>query len=95
MTFPLKKLRFLVIRMKKTNLRVCPSCWEKDHPQHKLGTFKVFDPQALQNPRPARNDDRVLTNTNFTPGLGPAGTILYIASPTTVGGSPLNTNLIG
>lgn len=62
-TRPLKTLKFLTIRMKRTNLRACPDCWTVDHPQYKLGTFKVFDPQALQNPRPARNDDRTLVPT--------------------------------
>lgn len=59
-TFPLKKLKFLIIRMKHVPLRVCPACWEKDHPQYKQGTFKIVDPQALKNPRPADNSDRVL-----------------------------------
>lgn len=59
-TFPLKELKFQVIRMKITNLRVCASCLDIDHPQYKLGTLKVFDPQALQDPRPADNADRVL-----------------------------------
>lgn len=59
-TYPLKTLKFLTIRMKVTNLRVCPSCFSKDHPQYRLGSFKVFDPQALENPRPAKNDDRIL-----------------------------------
>ena len=72
-TYPLKELKFLVIRMKKTNLRVCPSCFEVDHPQYKLGTFKVIDPQALQNPRPANNSDRTLT-----PAVSPTtGDFLY------------------
>lgn len=69
LTRPLKTLHFLTIRMKRVNIRVCPECWEKDHPQYKQGTFKVVDPQALQYPRPANNDDRTLTpaDTN-TPG---------------------------
>lgn len=69
LTYPLKELKFLTIRMKRTKLRVCPSCWDPDHPQYKLGTFKISDPQALENPRPANNDDRTLTPaaTN-TPG---------------------------
>jgi len=69
-TWELKKLKFLTIRMRKTNIRVCPDCWEKDHPQHKQGTFKIFDPQALKNPRPADNADRTLTPaaTQPTPG---------------------------
>jgi len=72
-TWPLKKLKFLTIRMKRTNIRVCPDCWEADHPQYQLGTFKVFDPQALRNPRPANNDDRTLT-----PEVSPTtGNFLY------------------
>jgi len=68
-TRPLKELKFLTIRMKKTNIRVCSDCFEADHPQYKLGTFKVIDPQALQDPRPPDNADRALTPaaTN-TPG---------------------------
>lgn len=60
LTWPLKKLKWITIRMKKTNLRVCPDCWTPDHPQYKLGTFKITDPQALKNPRPANNSDRTL-----------------------------------
>lgn len=50
--YELKTLRYLTIRAKKTNLRVCEACWEPDHPQHKQGMFPIYDPQALQNPRP-------------------------------------------
>jgi hypothetical protein len=50
--YELKLLKYLIIRMKRTNLRVCPECWEADHPQYKQGLFPVYDPQALQNPRP-------------------------------------------
>jgi len=59
-TLPLKELKFLTIRMKRVPLRVCSECFEADHPQFKQGTFKVFDPQALKNPRPADNVDRTL-----------------------------------
>lgn len=59
-TYLLKELKFQVIRMKKTNLRVCPTCLDPDHPQYKLGTFKINDPQALKQPRPADNADRAL-----------------------------------
>ena len=68
-TRPLKSLKYLVIRMKTTNILACPECWSEDHPQLMLGTFPVFDPQALQNPRPANNDDRTLIPAVFpTPG---------------------------
>jgi len=32
--------------------RVCPDCWDEDHPQLFVGTFKIDDPQALQRPVP-------------------------------------------
>ena len=72
-TYKLKELKFLTIRMNRTKIRVCPECWEKDHEQYKLGTFPVFDPQAVQDPRPADNSDRVLT-----PAVSPtSGDFLY------------------
>ena len=60
LTFPLRKLKSLTIRFKKTNLRVCSACFESDHPQYRAGTFKVFDPQAIRSPRPEDNKDRAL-----------------------------------
>lgn len=48
----LTKLRELIVKNKKTNLMVCPECWEPDHPQLQLGMYPVQDPQALRNPRP-------------------------------------------
>jgi hypothetical protein len=48
----LKTMKYLTIRAKKTNLRVCEECWEADHPQNRQGMFPIYDPQALQNPRP-------------------------------------------
>jgi hypothetical protein len=50
--YKLKQLRELVIRTKKTNILVCPTCWESDHPQNMQGMYPVEDPQALKNPRP-------------------------------------------
>jgi len=85
-TRPLKTLRAITIRMKKVNLRVCPECWEADHPQYKLGTFKIEDPQALQNPRPALNNDRTLIPNTQLPRISDARS---------VNGAALNVNLIG
>lgn len=53
----LKDLKTYVIKGKRINSRVCPSCWEKDHPQLWVGSFPVSDPQALQNPRPDNTYD--------------------------------------
>ena len=49
--FKLSKLKTLVIKTKAVNIRVCPECFEADHPQLKLGMFPISDPQAVRNPR--------------------------------------------
>ena len=49
--FKLKQLKAQVIKQKLYEIRVCPSCWDPDHPQLMLGTFPVDDPQAVRNPR--------------------------------------------
>ena len=49
--YQLKELKKLVIKTKKINLLVCPTCWEPDQPQLQLGMYPVYDQQALQNPR--------------------------------------------
>lgn len=53
--FKLKELRELIVKTKKTNVMVCNSCWEMDHPQLQLGMYPVYDPQAVRNPRPDRS----------------------------------------
>lgn len=50
--YRLGKLKGLTIKGKLTNIMVCPDCWEPDHPQLKLGSKPIHDPQALRNPRP-------------------------------------------
>lgn len=50
--YKLKELKKIVIKTKNINLLVCPTCWEPDQPQLQLGMYPVYDPQALQNPRP-------------------------------------------
>lgn len=40
------------IRRLRTNLRVCPSCYDPDHPQNFLHEFVYVDPQALRDARP-------------------------------------------
>jgi len=44
-------LKPLVINKKLTSIRVCPECFETDHPQYKIGDLNVFDAQALRHPR--------------------------------------------
>lgn len=50
--YKLKQLKKLTVKTKQVNILVCPTCWEPDHPQLRLGMFPVNDPQALRNPRP-------------------------------------------
>lgn len=50
--FKLKQLKTLVIKTKNVEIKVCPQCWEQDHPQLQLGMYPVNDPQAVRQPRP-------------------------------------------
>jgi hypothetical protein len=45
-------LREETIRGRKKNNRVCPVCWEPDHPQNFLDKAVTVDPQALEHARP-------------------------------------------
>lgn len=49
--YKLKKLKTEVIKTKRYDLKVCPECWDPDHPQLLLGMYPVEDPQALREPR--------------------------------------------
>jgi hypothetical protein len=50
--YKLNLLKPLQINLKLTNIRVCPTCWEPDQPQYKIGRLKITDPQAILNARP-------------------------------------------
>jgi len=49
--YPLGDLKYEVVKLKKTGLKVCPSCHDPDHPQLQLGLYPIQDPQALREPR--------------------------------------------
>ena len=49
--YKLKQLKKLTINQVEVDIKVCPSCWEADHPQNLQGKYPVNDPQALQDPR--------------------------------------------
>jgi len=53
--FDLKRLKNLVVKTKRTEIRACPQCYVPDQPQLLLGSFPVNDPQALRDPRPDTN----------------------------------------
>jgi hypothetical protein len=49
--YKLKQLKREIIKTKLYDLRVCPECWDPDHPQLLLGMYPVSDAQALRDPR--------------------------------------------
>jgi hypothetical protein len=49
--YKLKQLKREIIKTKLYDLRVCPECWDPDHPQLLLGMYPVSDSQALRDPR--------------------------------------------
>lgn len=49
--YPLKQLKKLTINAVQVNTKVCPECWEPDHPQNAHGRYPVRDPQAIRDPR--------------------------------------------
>lgn len=50
--YKLHALKELVVRDANTNIFVCSECFEADHPQNQQGKYPVYDPQAVENPRP-------------------------------------------
>ena len=65
--YALRKLKKEVVKTKVTGLLVCPECWSPDHPQLLLGTFPVYDPQALRNPRPDSLEESRDTQWGWNP----------------------------
>ena len=92
--YPLKVLRKLTIKTKQVSIKVCPTCYEADHPQLQIGMYPVFDPQAVREPRPDTSyyqsglNGLQLTNTdNGTPD---GGSRLYQWGWYPVGGARAN-----
>jgi len=50
--YKLTELKKLTIKTKQVSIKVCPECWDPDHPQLQLGMYPVNDPQAVREPRP-------------------------------------------
>ena len=68
--YKLTELRKLVIKTKMVNIKVCPECWEEDHPQLQLGMYPVEDPQALFQPRPELG---IVSSRDIQWGWNPVG----------------------
>lgn len=70
---PLKDLKKLVINDRVTAIKVCPTCWEPDHPQLRVGRIDTRDPQALREPRP--DPDLASSRTMYVHLRGIAATV--------------------
>jgi hypothetical protein len=71
--YKLTELKKQVLKTKLFNIKVCPTCWDPDHPQLSLGLYPVYDPQAVREPRPDVSYYQSGTsglNTNTTSGTG-------------------------
>lgn len=52
-TYHLNELRYEVVNFVLTRIKVCPTCWDMDHPQYRLNRRgPVTDPMTLDDPRP-------------------------------------------
>ena len=72
-TYKLKELKTLVIKATSVNIKVCPECFEKDHPQLSLGMYIVQDAQALRDPRPDNTRFETSTSRSYQYGFNPVG----------------------
>jgi hypothetical protein len=69
LTYKLDQLKTETVNLSRTNLRVCPVCWDPDHPQNWQGRIDYSDPEALRDPRPDSADgtspsDRFITSSS-------------------------------
>ena len=69
--YDLKKLKKYYILGKLINTKVCPECWDPDHPQNWVGVIggqkSANDPQALREPRPDTNRNDSCADFAFNP----------------------------
>ena len=49
--YKLLQLKTQTLKTKPWRIKVCPTCWDPDHPQLQLGLYPVNDPQAVREPR--------------------------------------------
>ena len=50
--YSLGELTELIRNEVPTGIYACPTCFDSDHPQYRVGKFPIDDPQALRDPRP-------------------------------------------
>lgn len=55
----LQELKHEFVKGIQQSVKVCPECWDDDHPQNFIGTLRIDDPQALRDPRPDIGIDEI------------------------------------
>jgi hypothetical protein len=80
----LDKMRKLVIKGDLVDIKVCEECFEQDQPQLHVGEQPMWDPQALQFPRP----DNTIPTTRGLFGWSPVASqnIQSTLNSVTIGG---------
>lgn len=68
--YKLKRLKTETVMGRPQGNRVCPSCWDKEHPQNFLGRVRVVDAIGLKNPR---SDSIERDASRSLPGWNPVG----------------------
>lgn len=68
--YRLNRLKTEVVRGVRKNNRVCPSCWDADHPINWEGSVIVLERSGLRDPRP---DTGELAQVRSLPGWNPVG----------------------
>lgn len=69
-TYKLKDLKYEIQDSIRNGLRVCPECFDIDHPQLKIGEVDSSDNQSLFNPRPDRGRKSSTEYYGFNPVSG-------------------------
>ena len=76
--YKLSELKKEVIKTKLYQIKVCPTCWDPDHPQLQLGMYPVEDAWAVRDPRPdtsyyASGNTGLYVNPNASTNVNNAG----------------------
>ena len=80
--YKLRELRNTVVDRRDSNIKACPECWDPDHPQLELGERRIYDPQALRDPRPD-SAEYAQSRANIIP-LRPAPCAGFVGTVTVV-----------
>lgn len=76
--YKLLQLKTQTLKTKPWRIKVCPTCWDPDHPQLQIGMYPVNDAWAVRDPRPdlsyyASGSSGLYTNPNASNNVNNAG----------------------